>query len=455
MTREFTLPTMISLAYEAERWGYHRIVLDTISNHIDASGSVAGVTVETGPGWASVRDCGPGFDWRLLGLLHSTKDPSGPNIGQFGEGMKLVAAACLRMGLGMSIRSRDWLATAVTENVSFQDSNSSREERTVRRLAWNITTGLPEARGTETVISSPAGSLPDELADLFSRWRSLFLDDQHRFRESAWEDQTPRLFLKGVWCKDLEEYAFSYNLVSATISRDRSTLDTISAVRRFWEYSVDIRCIAMFFREAARHAALRTTPPLEFRMSIYPVHEDQWKFGWQEAFGEAAVISTTPQNDYHAAAMGHPVVPLPDTVAATARRAGIPTSRDVLSDETRFLLRPLNPDEQLLVRAAFRVLRTVRPGIEEYEVLAMDSPPSPETGGLANLRSYRIYLSTPLLRSGSLQKVVRTLLEEVAHLESGSPDMERAFEEWCLEFAADASMLAAGTGEGRDSNPDV
>jgi hypothetical protein len=440
VSNTFTLPTMISLAYEADRWGEHRIVLDTISNHIDACGTIAGVTVETGESWVAVRDSGPGFDWRLLGLLHSTKSPSGPNIGQFGEGMKLVAAACLRMGLHISIRSRDWKATALPEHVRFQDSSSSREERTVSRLVWEVTTDLAEFCGTETVISSPAGPLPEELAALFRKWRSLFLDDEYRTREDAWQDQNPRLFLKGVWCKDLEEYAFSYNLVSANISRDRTTMDTLSAVRRFWEYSARSDHIAMFFRQAAASAALRTTPAMEFRISLYPIRESDWVSGWNQAFGDAAVVSTTPQEDYHASAMGHPVVPLPETVVCVARRVGIRTARDVLSDENRFRLRELEPDEHARVAAAFRLIRRIRPDVEDYQVLAMDCPPSPDTLGLASRRNRSIYLSTELLRSGCARKLLRTLLEEVAHLESGAGDLERAFEDWCLEFATDTVL---------------
>jgi hypothetical protein len=138
--------------------------------------------------------------------------------------------------------------------------------------------------------------------------------------------------------------------------------------------------------------------------------------------------------------MGHPVVPLPETVVCVARRVGIRTARDVVSDENRFRLRQLEPDEHARVAAALRLIRRIRPDVEDYQVLAMDCPPSPDTLGLASRRNRSIYLSTELLRSGCARKLLRTLLEEVAHLESGAGDLERAFEDWCLEFATDTVL---------------
>lgn len=131
-TNTVEIETSLTLDYRKNKWGMERIVLDTVSNHLpaDSQGTIISVEYLQDGQWIDFRDAdkiktvetirikdnGKGFSHKLLDVLYSTKTHDNTSVGQFGEGMKLVAAASLRNGLDMEYRSRDWLAKPYAKN---------------------------------------------------------------------------------------------------------------------------------------------------------------------------------------------------------------------------------------------------------------------------------------------------------------------------------------------------
>lgn len=431
--RTVTIPTMISLDYERDRWGYLRIVLDAIANHIDACGNSNRVEVQVGPSTVTISDPGPGFDHALLTLLHSTKSQDAPTIGQFGEGIKLVAAACLRNGMSLSIRSRDWEATAVVQTVSYRDENG--QHQLVRRLAWEITTGLPAIHGTRTTIRGT--SLPEELTRMFRNWREYFLDDAARSETRIWPDEKPRLFVRGVFVRELgERHLFSYNLPTRSLNRDRDTVDIIECLRDAWKSVTDPDLASRYFA-----AATRPDGPTQDVVYFNPGWNARvWLRAWEIAFGSDAVIATTEQASYIARAMGRRPVHLPWEAHEVARLAGVPRDADIRPDNSALGVRPLSEQEQLAVQRAMETLRRVIPCLVEHPVEAMDNPP-PGLMGTASGTTGTIRISSSILNDPD--QLLVTLLEEVAHLESCCGDLSRGFEEWLVRFGATAAAKLA------------
>jgi len=107
---EETLETSLTLEYEKKNWGVERICLDGIQNHLpsDSKGEHVWVRCLIDGNWVTLdearqrkdeieavrfADDGVGFDVRNLALLYSTKSEEEGSSGQFGEGMKMMAAA--------------------------------------------------------------------------------------------------------------------------------------------------------------------------------------------------------------------------------------------------------------------------------------------------------------------------------------------------------------------------
>lgn len=427
------LPTMISLDYEAEKWSYQRIVLDGISNHIDAVGSLDRVTVSISPSRIVISDDGPGYDFNLLGLLYSTKAGDPGTIGQFGEGIKLIAAAALRSGLGFSVRSRDWIATATAEHVEVEVAPGQKKQ--IARLAWDVEQTHESITGSRTIIYSRE-NLPRELTSLFGRWLDFFLPDDRRSIEHAWKEETPRLFVKGVYVKDIPDYYFSYNLTSCQINRDRDTIDLYSAIRRFWQGTHDEMAIRHYLEVAHKFGnGICTT---EFTMYLWLDHAQAWRACFHSMFGENAVLYTDERFAYMASGLGFTPVVLPSSVRNSLQgEANVRRDMDVLTESVRYGLRDLTGEEAEVVSCCMRLIRSVNADIADYPVYAMENGPE-GLAGVALRQETAIAVRADYLKD--VNSALPVLVEEITHLESGGADFTREFEDWLCRFAAAALL---------------
>lgn len=244
-----TIDGPAGLGYRANKWGLERLVVDGVSNHLphDSGGTVVKVLLKQNGAWVdfsaadkavkvdavAFADNGRGYDYELLGIMESVlKDAGGLNVGQFGEGLKLIATAALRAGVKLEFQSRNWSATPDKRDLNLRD-------RKLEKLTFNVTEYADEIEGSRTVITDPPQELMDivwklpELVLHFAKdQKVLFATHEPKYfikngpfypeRILAKGDQSARLYIKGVSVKPVPNALFSYDLFSADIHPDRN-----------------------------------------------------------------------------------------------------------------------------------------------------------------------------------------------------------------------------------------
>ena len=156
--KENKISTGVSLNYREKAWDFNRILLDAVQNHLQADSGATEITVEFSTqdekeAWRNlgdldqfedeqiyavrISDNGHGYDYKLLGILHSTKADTQESAGGWGEGLKILSASALRQGLGLELRSRSWRAEAITEEQRYDDADEKRVA--VDSLSYNMT----------------------------------------------------------------------------------------------------------------------------------------------------------------------------------------------------------------------------------------------------------------------------------------------------------------------------
>ncbi len=165
----------ITINYGEQVWNNpKRILLDAMQNHIDASGGLQPNIVYTvchhdgsirrvsqqelqtmEQEWnivgMEITDEGDGYPTPYLTRLGaSTK--SDEDIGAYGEGLKMFAAAGVRLGIPVQLASRDWEATPRSYEKTIKDYAND-EERTFAMLGYDMTWTEQKRVGSATRFS--------------------------------------------------------------------------------------------------------------------------------------------------------------------------------------------------------------------------------------------------------------------------------------------------------------
>lgn len=149
---EEKIQTSLTLDYGDQIWDNQRILLDACQNHLpaDCKGSNIFLRFQTTDGkWHDYRefdkfqdseiekikisDDGIGYDYKHLGLFASVKKHA-DSSGKWGEGLKMLAAASVRNGVQIELRSRDWLAIPETQTEILNEGKTN--EKKVDRLVF-------------------------------------------------------------------------------------------------------------------------------------------------------------------------------------------------------------------------------------------------------------------------------------------------------------------------------
>jgi len=408
------IETSLTLDYRKDAWGLERIVVDTVSNHLpaDSSGTCLAVEYLQDGIWVDFRaadkekpvdairmkDDGKGFDYRLLGLLYSTKIDEPTSVGQFGEGLKLVAAACLREGIAIEYRSRNWSARPFARDETI-DGNI------LQKLCFTVKESLPPQEGSETVFHKPGERLLREVADLPNA--VLAFNPQHRvlatekyslavfgqkkpYRPKIIDLQNGKtaLFVKGVRIKNSFgcsvygdsdfDSLFSYDLGIDDLSPDRQRADghkvqaeikylleicqnrevyeTILRAafaepeRNFEEY----HALAPSFQPPSRpfgedfHISSLSLPIFDIKKyhdreskiknySLGKFLDSRWTKSFHAVFGEKAVLeSQNLEANCDAQALGYQVIHMNHLLAHYLRNVGIKTADALLKTEKEY-----------------------------------------------------------------------------------------------------------------------
>ncbi len=350
VTSEETLDTSLTLEYEKKNWGVERICLDGIQNHLpaDAKGEHVWVRCLIDGQWVSLAEARPrrdkieavrfsddgvGFDVKNLSLLHSFKTEEKESAGQFGEGMKMMAAAALREGLQPEMESQDWRAKPIAKAVNIFDTRNKKDQ-TVQQLAFQVQhlDGQPLI-GSRTTFWKPSESFLDELMKIDSKvlplkenYRPLFVGSTGEIVSS----ESGNIFVKGMFvCR--KKTLLSYNLEDVETNRDRNAI-----VSDNLEYQ--IRSIIM---ELSDKRLVKTMlqkcilEPETIESNLYNLHSDHpsvWLEGFYEAFGQDAVLDTDFKIPDTFKDQSIKKIKLQSGLKNILLRAGVRTDKDVTPD---------------------------------------------------------------------------------------------------------------------------
>jgi hypothetical protein len=249
-TKNYEIETSITLDYRKSAWGLERIVLDGVANHLpeDSNGTNVAVSLKQDGQYVPLKEADPqkkteeimfeddgsGYDARMLSILFSSKGADELSVGQFGEGLKLVAAAALRNGVDIEYHSKNWIANPFSkpERIGGHD---------VEKLCFDIKENGFNLDGSRTVIRNPSDELMGEVYQIPDKVLALNDDYEVLSKEftgygllsdsKAYPSKIVRLgngrttlFIKGVKVQDSQSI-FSYDLGLNNITPDRIFAD--------------------------------------------------------------------------------------------------------------------------------------------------------------------------------------------------------------------------------------
>jgi hypothetical protein len=346
-----TFDTSLTLEYEKDQWGVERICLDGVQNHLpaDSKGERVWVRGLVGGEWVplstaaanpkqvkAVRfiDDGVGFDVRHLSLLYSTKNREQESAGQFGEGMKMVAAASLREGLDLEYESQNWRAKPQANKIQIQNTRSKKTEA-IDQLAFAVDRlDGPAMAGSRTTVWKPNEAFMREAMQLDKKVLGLRENYHPLFVDSAGEivDREPgRIFVKGISVME-RDALFSYNFTDVKTNRDRNVITTEN-----WE-----RRVATILGNLSDKGLVKTLlsksliNPSALECGVYgvwePKHPTVWRDAFYEIFGKEAVVDTGYQIPEAFSQLPLKKVKFPSTIQGILLHSKVKTDREFVPD---------------------------------------------------------------------------------------------------------------------------
>ncbi len=205
--KKYTIETSLTLDYRRERWGLERLVLDGVSNHLpnDSLGTRVSVKLKQAGVYYELHeaDCtkpvdeivfeddGAGYDAKLLSVLFSTKRADELSVGQFGEGLKMVAATALRENVDLEYHSRNWIAKPSAKHETIDGHE-------LDRLCFEIIENGYNIQGSRTVIHNPSQIVINEIFNIPTKILAL----NRTYSELFNEKDRPKTFIKREYEKN-------------------------------------------------------------------------------------------------------------------------------------------------------------------------------------------------------------------------------------------------------------
>lgn len=505
---EEIIKTSLTEDYGSEIWGIERMFLDVCQNHLpeDTKGTATFIRFQSRDGkWhdyselpqfkdsdiirIKISDDGIGYDSMSLGLLASAKDKQ--SSGKWGEGLKMIAAAALRNGEQLELRSRNWMATPFFTS---ETMNSGKEnEKKIKRLNFSVKTetredGISLDDGDNPLRDDHGYSKRNEKSsttfvnpspELLSYFREVekyilhFSKSKPAFQLENIDilDMSPdngRLYIKGIYIPGEHQTMYTYDLKDFNIeTRDRNAITPKSMqkeIRALLENIQDSTFIKLFLGDAKSYAEnpddrvfLELTT--QFNIPTKTEHADKWINAFQKYFGKKTCIRSLSSSDYSEAKamhMGYQTVVLPD--ALTKMLYSIETRDGVKIPDYRKALRAAIdnaipfPDQELtdedrqIIAKLSQMSKKILPMSKDYrnEITDIKIYTYPEgyvgdkAAGFAGFGNI-INLNISTIRKG-LRYSLDTFFHESGHAETGASDEEPAFRDYQTDLLAAVTM---------------
>ncbi|MBF0386546.1 MAG: hypothetical protein HQL20_01660 [Candidatus Omnitrophica bacterium] len=498
--KEMRIDTALSLDYRQAAWSFERILLDGVQNHLKTDSGATEIHAEfqvSGEdAWRDIgdidgykndqvasvriRDNGHGYDYPLLGILHSTKGKTSQSAGGWGEGLKMLSAAVLREGMGLRLKSREWEAEAGTVNQYYKDANE--ETVKVETLVYKMKLFHEKENGSSTVFYN----LKPELIDLFRglKKKVLSLDPNYVPVSKAGDGEivsleSKTLFVQGLEFADIlhgnHGALMAYNFIGIpeivtspdrnvlhpgkvheTIGNILATTTSVDALQRVLAAAID--------DSRGRHPEFQN-----YMMKSGVTNRDAWQEAWKKLVvgrgwnPDRLVLGTRrtlfdPDAQILLRNMGYQVVFIEDHFLEFIHSFGVPLDTDLLQEKFEYA-DSLSGDEQAVLSfrknlddLLMRILRSQDTSInitdedrrkhEEWADRIQQAPREIEvfssvksrvtgveiTGWLGYFNKVTEKIGVARSRLSSRWQFAETYIHETLHWLSGENDDTRAFE---------------------------
>lgn len=470
------LPTSLTMETGEETWGEERIMLDAVQNHLprDCGGEKLGLRFKTKDGvWheygellafeddqiAAIKifDDGRGYDYRKLGLIHSDKEDKEAASGKFGEGLKMLAVAALRMGTDVSLYSRNWQAKP--KSVSQQIDNKE-----VKQLCFDVTSSVKTKtmdkddkqrdQSSATVFSNPSKALIQEFRAVNKK--VLAIDNPTPIEKTSVGDilstDNGLVYVRDILMTGNHHTLFSYHLKKAQVKIRERNLIPAEDLRPVLEEilsevkSPEIIRAYLFKASRAKERVKGQQERFEFTFSFMPKHREVWKSVFEEVFGKDVAIRDIASTDFDALHqnqhVGLELVTVPSAVYVTLKELNLPTYESRLAELTD--VEEIKNDE--LTEAERRVVSFLG-RLDEYMPLPSNRPSEiviyekkkPDQKVAAGFaRDEKVYLLREIL--SNLEQAADTYFHEKTHHNVGAPDAAAGFRNYLTMTLAKVAL---------------
>lgn len=457
-----------------EDWEVYHAIRELVANAIDEetlTGCRETEIFEDRTGAWHIRDYGRGLRYEHLTQKEDEEKVRNPKmIGKFGVGLKDALATFDRRGVEVRIKSPHMnMALGKSEKHGFNDIV------TLHALIWP-----PSDRnflGTEFILKGCAREDVTNAKDLFLRYSGEKPIESTNYGDVLQRRvQTARIYVNGVRVAEEENFLFSYNITSLTallrkaLNRERTNVGRSA-------YSDRVKTILLCCKSAVVARSLVKD------LKNFQIGNTREELRWTDVALYACrllnsvekILFVSPEEQLashdaidRARADGYEVVIVPQEIRIKIRGlkdvSGSPI-RDLVqfrqewneSFQFKFIGEPeMTPAERCIFALTDAIMGLVsgRPAqvkhVKVSESMRLESHSMNEAVGLWDNSSRSIIVKRDRLRT--LESYAGTLLHEIGHVRSESPDLSRTFEEELTSFiglAAAKSLAPAIKGHVR------
>lgn len=394
-----------------------------------------------------IRDYGRGLKYEHLTQKENTEKLQRTDlIGKFGVGLKDALATFDRRGIGILIQTR-------FGDITLDKSAKSDFADIVTLHACISPPSEPELIGTDVILQGCSAADISKAKSLFLRYSGETVLERTPLGEVlSKENAVSCIFINGVRAAEEEKFLFSYNITSLNaairkaLNRERINVgrnaysDRVKAILLSCEGAVVAQALVEDLRQfetGMEHEELKWTD--------VSVHASRLlNSAAKVVFLTPSDVKDAPRYVDEAKEAGYEIVTIPENVKVKISGQS-DLSGEPMQDLSRFQQTwnesfvfkfvsdgELTPSEKLIYETTPRILALIggRPSvvrsIKISETMRMESNAFVEASGLWEASSGTIIIKRTQLKS--LEEYASTLLHEIAHAESGAPDISSGFE---------------------------
>jgi hypothetical protein len=230
--------------------------------------------------------------------------------GKWGEGLKMLSAACLRGDIDLTLKSRNWMATP---SIKEQEIDG----RKIEQLVFDVIHDLKEDSSFDddnhskyeqsaTIFNHPSLKLIKEFINADEKVLSLSQKSRMAYTENGdiLELKNGELFVRGILIPGEHNLRYSYHFPKFDIkTRDRNNLskeDIEKELFLIWSEVDSKEAIKDFLYQANLAATTGENEKyIEFQTYIKPKNPDLWIKTYKDIFGESTAVRDVNSQDFN------------------------------------------------------------------------------------------------------------------------------------------------------------